>query len=218
MFQFKTSTLSLLLVFITTLSACSNKSPQTAECGEGTVQQGMAVGSIVGAVAGKLAHSNMFVGAIVGGLIGYISTTKLASLQCQYLGKEKKLLENITQNIEKQNNLAQQTNILNNKMTLLYQEIKEIEKEKIYQDSQKNNLLSKINAKKEEILNIQQLNREVIDSTSIYYNSLNDSSFSKQDKESVQNSLSHILSSLHNIENASIYNLNQLEKFKRKIQ
>jgi len=216
LFQFK---LSLLLISVLSLSACSSKSPQTAECGEGTVQEGTAIGTVVGAVAGKLANTNMFVGAIVGGLIGNISTQRLASLQCQYHGEEKKLLEDITHNIEDQNTLAQKTNMLNNKMSLLYKEIKEIKKEeKTLQLSRKNDLYHKINNKKEEILNIQRLNREVIDSTKIYYSSLNNSNFSKMDKESVQNSLSNILSSLHSIEDASIYNLNQLEKFKKKIQ
>ena len=218
MFQFKKYTLPLISLFLLTFSACSNKAQPTAECGEGTVQQGTAIGTVVGAVAGNLAHTNMFVGAIVGGFIGTISSQRLASLQCQYHGKEKELLKNITHNIKEQNNLAQETNLVNKKMSLLYKEIKQVKEEKNLHLSQKNNLLYKINNKKEEILKIQQLNREVIDSTELYYSSLNSSNFSKQDKESVQNSLSNILSSLHSIENASIYNLKQLEKFKGKIQ
>ena len=216
MFQFK---LSLLLVSLLLFSSCSSKSPSTAECGEGTVQEGTAIGAVVGAVAGKLANTNIFVGAIVGGLIGNISTQRLASLQCQYHGKEKKLLEKITYNIEEQNRLAKKINMLNSKMSRLYKEIEQIKKEeKSLQLSQKNNLYNRINNKKEEILNIQKLNKEVIDTTQLYYNSLNGSKFSKMDKESVQNSLRNILSSLYSIKNASIYNLNQLEKFKRKIQ
>ena len=219
MFHSKISTLSLLLVSLLILPACSQKSPQhPAECGEGTVQQGTAVGTVVGAVAGKLANTNIFVSAIVGGLIGTISTQRLASLQCQYYGKEKKLLENITYNIEEQNNLAQKTNLLNNKMSLLYREIIDMKKENTRKESKKNDLLNKIANKKEEILKVQQLNREVIDSTELYYSSLNNSKFSRQDKKSVQNSLNNILASLHSIENASVYNLNQLEKFKRKVQ
>jgi len=220
LFQSKTSTLSLLLAsLLILLPACSHKSPQqTAECGEGTVQQGIALGTVLGAVAGRLINTNIFVGAIVGGLIGSISTQRLVSLQCQYYGKEKKLLKNITHNIEKQNNLAKKTNLLNNKMSLLYREIIEIKKEKNKKESKKNDLLDKIANKKEEILRVQKLNREVINSTTLYYNSLNNSKFSQQDKKSVQNSLDNILSSLHSIENASVYNLRQLENFKRKIQ
>lgn len=216
MFHFKISTLVLLTLIL--LSACTQKKPSTSECGEGTVEQGTAIGVVVGAVAGQLANSNIFVGAIVGGLIGNISTQRLASLQCQYQGKEQELLSNITHNIENQNSLAQKTNLLNNKMSLLYQEIEAMQAKENFQISQKNDLLTQINKKKEEILNIQQLNREVIKSTKTYYNALTHSKFSTQDKVSVQNSLNNILSSLHSIENASIYNLSQLEKFKRKIQ
>ena len=82
MFQFKLSTISLLTIYLLSLSACSSKSPQTAECGEGTVQQGTAIGTVVGAVAGKLAHTNIFVGAIVGGLIGTIVMILKKNVSC----------------------------------------------------------------------------------------------------------------------------------------
>ena len=217
MFNSKLPILSLSMMVIFSFSACSQKNTQLGECGEKTVLQGTAVGTVLGAVAGKLSQTNIFLGAIVGGVVGTVGSRYLASLQCQYYGKERVLLEQITENIEEQNSLANSTNNLNKRMSTLYNEIETLKHQKYLQASQKENLLNKIKIKREEIRSLQRLNSEVMQSTKTYYASVKAAKFSKADKESVQHSLNSIFSSLTHIEKASQYNLKQLEKFERRV-
>lgn len=212
-------TLPLLIIFLLSVG-CSQKNPSSPqpECGERTMRDATSIGAVVGAVAGKLSQTNMLVGAVVGGVIGAISGNQLASMQCKYYGKEKALLEKIDINIQEQNSLADQTNNLNKKMSALYQEIKSTKEQEGLSDNRRMILLDKIKQKEQEILSVKRLNSNVINNTHHYYQSLKTSNFSKRDKGKIKNSLNRILSSLENIKNASSYNLEQLQKFKRRVE
>lgn len=218
MFNIKIFKLFVLIVSLLLLSACSQKFQEKPKCSEGTILQGAAVGSVVGAIASKLADTNIFVGAIVGGVIGTIGANKLSSLQCQYHGQEEELLNAIAHNIDKQNILVNKANTLNQKMSLLYLETEQLKNQAYQQSEEKTSILNKIEKKRKEVLNIKKLNSKVMNNTQKYYHTLKNSNFSQNDKQNILNSLTNILSSLHKIENTSTYNLTQLENFKRKIR
>ena len=211
---------NLIITFIFTvlLASCSSKrATHSNECGEGTTLQGIGIGSIAGGVVAKISQVNPITGILVGGVVGAVAGKKLASMQCKYYGKEKKLLEKIESNILEQDDLAKQSRELNRKMSKLYKDITLLKNTYSQDLAQKEKLLRKIAIKKEEVQKIQKLNSSVMKKTKEYYKELNQANYSKKDRKSIEQSLQSILSSLDSIEKSSRYNLEQLNQFKQRI-
>lgn len=215
---FKTSILLFSTFFLLFQTGCSSKSPAPSECGSGTMVQSVGLGVTVGVIASNLVQSNMFVGALIGGLAGAAGGKQLLTLQCQYYGDEKLLLEQISHNIASQNSLVIKTKQLNKKMHSLYEEITQLKSNKYFQLNRRNELEQRINRKQNEVLNIQTLNHQVMGTSHAYYDAVSNSNFSQKDKESIHRSLKNIFHSLNSIEEASLYNLKQLNNFKRKLR
>jgi len=225
---FKTISIEILCLLLS-LSGCSTKSKPDCvncriemkapnECGAGTIAQGTIMGTIVGGIAGQLSQVNPIISAVVGGVIGATGGYKLASMQCQYQGKEHALLRKIQKSIRKQNGLASKSEQLNRKISQLYQEIETVNSNENESFQKRESLRNKIIMKKEEIISIQSLNNNVISKTENYYSDLKTRNYSKTDKESIKHSLSSILISLNSIKDSCTYNLEQLKKFEKKVE
>lgn len=212
--QYKTLFITSLFFL---LSACSSKTASPLECGELTTIQGVTIGSVTGGVVAKLSQVNAITGVLVGGVLGAVAGKKLASMQCQYYGKEQALLDNIQINIKEQGNLAKQSRELNSKISQLYNEMSLLKKRYHGDLVQKKELLEKIAIKKEEVEKIQKLNQNVMKKTKEYYQDLNRANYSKKDRKNIEQSLNSILSSLDSIEKSSRYNLEQLNQFRERI-
>ena len=212
--QYKTLFITSLFFL---LSACSSKTAPPLECGELTTIQGVTIGSVTGGVVAKLSQVNAITGVLVGGVLGAVAGKKLASMQCQYYGKEQALLDNIQINIKEQGNLAKQSRELNSKISQLYNEMSLLKKRYHGDLVQKEELLEKIAIKKEEVEKIQKLNQNVMKKTKEYYQDLNRANYSKKDRKNIEQSLNSILSSLDSIEKSSRYNLEQLNQFRERI-
>jgi hypothetical protein len=211
-----TSLFSLATLLI--LSACSQKSPtNSGECGEGTLLQGAAAGAISGAVVSKLTKGNALTGALIAATVGGIAGNALASMQCQYSGKEQILLTKIQENIQKQNSLAKSTNQLSREMSSLNQEINKIKKEEKVTEEQKVILYSEIEEKEEALYTLQKVNDSVLHDSNTYYKTLNNANISSKDKTTMKNSLDNVLENLNSIKKASSYNLEQLQLFKTRL-
>ena len=216
-----TSILSLTLICIS-LTACSSKNPTketmvTNECGENTTLTSAAVGAIVGGITANVLQQSTLIGAAVGGIVGTIGGHQLSLMQCKYKGKEALLLKQIDSTITDQNNLASETHQLNSKMSKLYKEIELLQTIKDERSSRKELLLSNINLKKEEVLKLQSLSDNVKEEITQYYKDLEENKYSEKDNSSIKHSLESLMASLHSIEKSSIYNLDQLDKFEKRV-
>jgi len=172
---------------------------------------------MVGGITAKVLQQSTLVGAAVGGIIGTIGGYQLSKMQCTYKGKEALLLKKIESTIENQHTLTSETHQLNSKMSKLYEEIEALKTEHSKRLETKEVLLNEIYEKKEEVLKLQALNRNVKLEISQYYEDLKTVKYSETDTENIKHSLESLMLSLQSIEKSSIYNLEQLNKFKERI-
>jgi len=140
---------------------------------------------------------------------------KLASMQCYYYGDEKILLQAIRMNMKKELNLAKVTNDFNKEMTLLYNERNKLKNEKRIMISEKETLYKKIAESKDTIYTLQKLNINILYDSKNYLKSIQDAKFSEVDKKTIERLLHKVVKNLHQIEKASIYNLEQLKLFQK---
>lgn len=140
---------------------------------------------------------------------------KLASMQCYYYGDEKILLQAIRRNMKKELNLAKVTNDFNKEMTLLYNERNKLKNEKSIMISEKETLYKKIAESKDTIYTLQKLNINILYDSKNYLKSIQDAKFSEVDKKTIEKLLHKVVKNLHQIEKASIYNLEQLKLFQK---
>jgi len=180
--------------------------------------QATGIGAVLGGITAKVTQHSGIVGAIIGGVVGAITGQKLSNMQCDYEGQEEILLSKINTAIENNTYLINQTNSLNQHMSTLYSQINTMQANQQTNLRKKSYLISEINKKKREILNIKTLNNNVLLKVRQYNSLLKNTKYSKQDKERVQNTLQKITISLQKIKRASIYNLKQLDEFKKKVQ
>ena len=179
--------------------------------------KGIALGAIVGGVTAKVLQQSTLLGAAIGGIIGTIGGYQLASMQCQYQGKEATLLNEIQSTIDNQNSLTQETQQLNGKMSQLYKEIEMLKTQQAERLSTKEQLLNDIDIKKEEVLKLQSLGHTVKLEITQYYKDLKTTKYSETDSKNIEHSLESLIVSLDSIQESSLYNLDQLDKFEQRV-
>jgi uncharacterized protein YoxC len=189
----------------------------TTTCGENTTIKGIALGTIVGGVTAKVLQQSTLIGAAIGGIIGTIGGYHLAKVQCEYKGKEAILLQKIQSTINNQNDLTLETSQLNSRISELYKEIQVLQTQQTKSLNKKEELLSQINFKKEEVLKLQALSHSVKLEITQYYKDLKTSKYSENDTKNIEHSLESLIVSLHSIEESSLYNLEQLDKFEKRV-
>jgi len=211
--------LFIFIPLLILLSSCAQKEPNTPKnCGDNTMLEAAGVGAVVGGIAAKVTRHSGIVGAVIGGVVGAIAGQQLSNMQCDYAGQEQILLNKINMAIEKNAYLVNQTNTLNQQMFTLYSQINTIQTNQESNLRKKSYLINEINKKKKEVLGIKTLNSTVMLKVRQYNTLLNSAKYSKLDKQRVQNTLQKITISLQAIKRASIYNLNQLNQFEKRVQ
>jgi len=208
---------SLLILIILSFNSCANKSITKKSCGENTTLQSAGIGAITGTVIAKVANASGIIGAVVGASIGAITGNQLSSMQCKYHGETQKLLNQINANIEEQNQLFEETNAFNKRMSHLYNEIHTFRQYNKSNEETKNTLYLAITQKRNDLENLNLLSRNIRKNSQQFLKKLESSDFSKKDTQRIQKTLNRIFINLKKIEASSNYNLSQLEKFKNRL-
>jgi len=173
-------------------------------------------GVIVGSIIGHVSGTSVVTGTVVGAVAGFAGGDLLSKMQEKYQEKEYVLAEKISKSVENQKRLSSQAKELDQKISTLD---KDTESLKINKKNQllenKQELVSRISLKKEELLNFKELNDSAIDDILVYNNLVSYTKYSTEKKKEMENTLDSVLTNLFHLRktcNENLEKLNTLEE------